>query len=76
MGKMHYQVTLEYGRQVGTFRNMKTGSWYRRVRPASRCDTVVFKCLETGPREKFVDNPWTLDQRRGPYRLVRGLNRA
>ena len=27
--KMHYQVTLEDGRQVGIFRNYKTGSWYR-----------------------------------------------
>ena len=27
--KMHYQVTLEDGRQVAIFRNMKTGSWYR-----------------------------------------------
>ena len=26
--KMHYQVTLEDGQQVGIFRNMKTGSWY------------------------------------------------
>ena len=26
--KMHYQVTLEDGRQLGIFRNMKTGSWY------------------------------------------------
>ena len=26
--KMHYQVTLEDGRQVAVFRNMKTGSWY------------------------------------------------
>ena len=27
--KMHYRVTLEDGRQVAVFRNMKTGSWYR-----------------------------------------------
>ena len=27
--KMHYQVTLEDGRQLAIFRNMKTGSWYR-----------------------------------------------
>ena len=27
--KMHYRVTLEDGRQLGIFRNMKTGSWYR-----------------------------------------------
>lgn len=27
--KMHYQVTLEDGRQVAVFRNMKTGGWYR-----------------------------------------------
>jgi len=26
--KMHYQVTLEDGRELGMFRNMKTGSWY------------------------------------------------
>ena len=26
--KMHYRVTLEDGRQVAIFRNMKTGSWY------------------------------------------------
>jgi len=26
--KMHYQVTLEDGRQVGIFMSMKTGSWY------------------------------------------------
>ena len=26
--KMHYRVTLEDGRQVAVFRNMKTGSWY------------------------------------------------
>ena len=26
MYKMHYQVTLEDGRQLGLFRNMKTGS--------------------------------------------------
>ena len=26
--KMHYQVTLEDGRQVTIFRNMKTGGWY------------------------------------------------
>ncbi len=27
--KMHYRVTLEDGRELGIFRNMKTGSWYR-----------------------------------------------
>ena len=27
--KMHYQVTLEDGREVGIFRNMKTVSWYK-----------------------------------------------
>ncbi len=27
--KMHYRVTLEDGRQLEIFRNMKTGSWYR-----------------------------------------------
>ena len=27
--KMHYQVTLEDGRQVAVFRNMKTGRWYQ-----------------------------------------------
>ena len=27
--KMHYQVTLEDGRESGIFRNYKTGSWYR-----------------------------------------------
>ena len=27
--KMHYQVTLEDGRRLAIFRNMKTGSWYR-----------------------------------------------
>ena len=27
--KMHYHVTLEDGRELGLFRNMKTGSWYR-----------------------------------------------
>ena len=27
--KMHYRVTLEGGRQVAVFRNMKTGSWYK-----------------------------------------------
>ena len=27
--KMHYRVTLEDGREVAMFRNMKTGSWYR-----------------------------------------------
>ena len=26
--KMHYQVTLEDGRWVAVFRNMKTGGWY------------------------------------------------
>ena len=26
--KMHYQVTLEGGRELGIFRNMKTGGWY------------------------------------------------
>ena len=26
--KMHYQATLEDGRQVAIFRNMKTGGWY------------------------------------------------
>ena len=26
--KMHYQVTVEDGRQVAVFRNMKTGGWY------------------------------------------------
>ena len=26
--KMHYQVTLEDGRELGIFRNMKTVSWY------------------------------------------------
>ena len=26
--KMHYRVTLEAGRGVGIFRNMKTGRWY------------------------------------------------
>ena len=26
--KMHYQVTLEDGRELGIFKNMKTGSWY------------------------------------------------
>ena len=26
--KMHYRVTLEDGRELGIFRNMKTGSWY------------------------------------------------
>ena len=25
--KMHYQVTLEDGRELGIFKNMKTGSW-------------------------------------------------
>ena len=29
--KMHYQVTLDDGRELGIFRNMKTGSWSRRV---------------------------------------------
>ncbi len=28
--KMHYQVTLEDGRQLAIFRNMKTGGWYGR----------------------------------------------
>jgi hypothetical protein len=27
--KMHYQVTLVDGRELGIFRNYKTGSWYR-----------------------------------------------
>ena len=27
--RMHYRVTLEDGRELGIFRNMKTGSWYR-----------------------------------------------
>ena len=27
--KMHYQVTIEDGRQLAIFRNMKTGSWYQ-----------------------------------------------
>ena len=27
--KMHYQVTLEDGRELGIVRNMKTGSWYQ-----------------------------------------------
>ena len=27
--KMHYRVTLEDGRELGIFRNMKTGSWYQ-----------------------------------------------
>ena len=26
--KMHYEVTLEDGRQLAIFRNMKTGAWY------------------------------------------------
>ena len=26
--EMHYQVALEDGRELGIFRNMKTGSWY------------------------------------------------
>jgi len=26
--KMHYRVILEDGRELGIFRNMKTGSWY------------------------------------------------
>ena len=25
---MHYEVTLEDGRQLAIFRNMKTGGWY------------------------------------------------
>jgi hypothetical protein len=29
MFKIHYQVTLEKGREVGIFRNYKTGSWYK-----------------------------------------------
>jgi len=41
VSKMHYQVTLEDGRQVGIFRNMKTASW-----SASRCATIVLPCLE------------------------------
>ena len=28
--KMHYRVTLADGREMGIFRNYKTGSWYRR----------------------------------------------
>ena len=31
--KMHYQVTLEDGRQVTIFRNMKTGGWYQLESP-------------------------------------------
>ena len=27
--KMHYRVTLEDGRELGIFRNYKSGSWYR-----------------------------------------------
>ena len=27
--KMHFQVTLEDGRESGIFRNYKTGSWYQ-----------------------------------------------
>ena len=27
--KMRYRVTLEDGRKMGIFRNMKTGSWYQ-----------------------------------------------
>ena len=27
--RMHYQVTLEDGRQLAIMRNMKTGSWYQ-----------------------------------------------
>ncbi len=27
--KMHYQVTLEGGRKLGIFRNIKPGSWYQ-----------------------------------------------
>ena len=29
--KMHYQVTLEDGRELGIFRSYKTGSWYQAV---------------------------------------------
>ena len=29
VSKMHYEVTLEDDRQVGIFRNVKTGRWYR-----------------------------------------------
>ena len=29
--RMHYQVTLEDGRQLTIFRNMKTGGWYRQA---------------------------------------------
>ena len=34
--KMHYRVTLEDGRQVAVFRNMKTGGWYYSPRPGQR----------------------------------------
>ena len=27
--KVHYRVTLEDGRELTTFRNMETGSWYQ-----------------------------------------------
>ena len=27
--RVHYQVTLEDGRQLEIFRNYKTGNWYR-----------------------------------------------
>ena len=29
--RMHYRATSEDERQVAAFRNMKTGSWYRRA---------------------------------------------
>ena len=32
--RMHYQVTLEDGRQVTIFRNMKTGGWYEIENPS------------------------------------------
>ena len=40
--KMHYQVTMEDGQDLGIFRNIKTGSWYRAStsRPATSMGTT------------------------------------
>ena len=46
-----YQVTLEDGRELGIFRNMKTGSWHQQI---AVCVQTITRTAQIRPKVKVA----------------------